>query len=207
MSDISTIESLSKATAAILCPPFEWCWVEGGSVILENAAHYGGTPGGTFQVTGFAIAKYPITNAQYEKFLRIPNGFSNPHWWDYSREASQWRKDHQNPKATAFLGSDIPCTRVSWFDSMAFCHWLSAELDSRGKNSISNIQTGITRLNGVFAFQRSRNGSVQPSAIPGGAILGEINWMRPVETMLSISDNQPASKNILMVKAFMECWI
>jgi formylglycine-generating enzyme required for sulfatase activity len=128
---ISAIESLSKATQAILRPPFEWRPVEGGSVILQNAAHEGGTEGGSYQVTGFAIAKFPITNAQYEKFLENPNGFANPRWWEYSDEAMLWRRDHRNPKPTAFGGPDLPRTRASWFDSMAFCHWLSGELESR----------------------------------------------------------------------------
>jgi hypothetical protein len=60
MSKISYLESLSKATESILHSPFEWCYVEGGSVILENATQDGGTKGGTFQVSDFAIAKYPI---------------------------------------------------------------------------------------------------------------------------------------------------
>jgi formylglycine-generating enzyme required for sulfatase activity len=130
MSKISYLESLSKATESILHSPFEWCYVEGGSVILENATQDGGTKGGTFQVSDFAIAKYPITNTQYERFLKNLNGFSNSQWWEYSFEARQWRKDHQNPKPTAFDGSDLPRTRASWFDSMAFCLWLSAELKS-----------------------------------------------------------------------------
>jgi len=131
MAGFSYLESLSQATESILCPPFEWCRVEGGIVPLENATPDGGTKGGIYQVIDFAIAKYPFTNAQYERFLENPNGFSNSQWWEFSSEAMQWRRDHQNPKPTAFNGPDLPRTRTSWFDSMACCHWLSAELESR----------------------------------------------------------------------------
>lgn len=124
------LEYLSKATESILHSPFEWCYVEGGNVILENATQDGGTKGGTYQVSDFAIAKYPITNTQYERFLSHSNGFSNTLWWNYSSEATQWRKDHKKPKPNTFNGSDLPRTRASWFDSMAFCLWLSAELKS-----------------------------------------------------------------------------
>jgi len=139
MLNFSHLETLSKAAASILRPLFEWCHVEGGNVFLEDVSQNGGTKGGFFKINNFAIAKYLITNAQYERFLENSNGFSNPRWWKYITEAMQSRKDHGNPKPTAFNGSDLPRTRISWFDSMAFCNWLSAEL----KN---NLSTWIIRL-------------------------------------------------------------
>jgi len=140
----TSIEALSRITEAILCPPFEWCHVQGGTVALENALHYGGTKGGEYQTASFAIAKYPITNAQYKLFLDDPNGYANIDWWGYSPEAIQWHKDHQKSKPTAFDGADLPRTRVSWFDSMAFCAWLSANLKTRdhmGYSSPLNVQS------------------------------------------------------------------
>jgi formylglycine-generating enzyme required for sulfatase activity len=122
------LEILSTKTATLLGEPFEWCYVEGGSVNLINASDYGGTRGGTFQVGDFAIAKYLITNTQYKTFIDHPNGFINLQWWDFSLQATRWRKDHSHPKPTAFVGANLPRTRVGWFDSMAFCNWLSAEL-------------------------------------------------------------------------------
>ena len=128
MSMPSELITLSKQTESMLCSPFEWCHITSGVVTLLDASHYGGTNGGTYQVADFAIGKYLITNAQYNKFVEHSKGFCNPQWWDFSRQASQWRKDHANPKPTAFEGMDLPRTRVSWFDSIAFCNWLSAEL-------------------------------------------------------------------------------
>jgi formylglycine-generating enzyme required for sulfatase activity len=169
MSNFSELKTLSEATESILYPPFEWCYVKGGSVILENATEYGGTKGGTFQVADFAIAKYPITNAQYEKFLKNSNGFSNPQWWKYSSAATQWRKDHKHPKPTAFNGFDLPRTRVSWFDSMAFCFWLSVELKSNLQYEksldIRNVATWIIRLPTEQEWQR--------------AALGDTGWRYP----------------------------
>ena len=129
MSISDELFALSRQTESILTSPFEWCYVTGGTVTLLDASHYGGTTGGTYQVADFAIAKYLITNAQYKKFIEHPTGFCNPQWWDFSPPGIQWRKDHGNPKPTAFAGTDLPCTRVSWFDSVAFCNWLSAELN------------------------------------------------------------------------------
>ena len=131
MPDFQSLAFLSKATEDLLCPPFEWCQVAAGAVTLLDASSYGGTQGGTYLVPGFTIAKYPVTNAQYQGFLEHPNGFSDHQWWEYSSEARQWRKDRPNPMATAFVGPDLPRTRVSWFDAMAFCCWLSVQLESR----------------------------------------------------------------------------
>ncbi len=125
---MNRIEALSKVTEAILCAPFEWRPIPGGAVTLEDAWQHGGTEGGDYQVASFAIARYLITNAQYQRFLNDPNGYANHRWWEYSPQAMQWRKDHRNPKPTAFDGATLPRTRVSWFDSMAFCNWLSARL-------------------------------------------------------------------------------
>lgn len=57
----------------------------------------------------FAIAKYAITNRLYRHFVEetghhCPAGWTNP----------------------AFNHPDQPVTSVSWFDSVAYCEWLSA---------------------------------------------------------------------------------
>ncbi|RPJ25004.1 MAG: hypothetical protein EHM33_15980 [Chloroflexi bacterium] len=129
MSISDELIALSNQTESILGPPFEWCYIPGGAVTLLDASSYGGTTGGVYQVAGFAIAKYLTTNAQYKKFIEHPNGFCDPQWWDFSPQGTQWRKDHRNPKPTAFEGTNLPRTRVSWFDSVAFCRWLSAQLN------------------------------------------------------------------------------
>lgn len=128
MSTLNELFALSQQTEAILGASFEWCHVTGGVVTLTDASDYGGTRGGIYQVTQFAMAKYLITNSQYQKFLNHPNGFSDPKWWNYSPEGTLWRRDHRKPKPTAFAGVGLPRTRISWFDGVAFCNWLSAEL-------------------------------------------------------------------------------
>ena len=154
--DSSTVQALSAATAAILCPPFEWCPIPGGAVTIEDARHYGGSQGGRYQVDDLAIAKYPITNAQYKRFLDHPNGYTNHQWWEYSPEAAQWRRDHERPRPTAFEGPDLPRTRVSWFDSLAFCHWLSAEHNLHG--APNDLAKGRIRLPTEQEWQRAAVG-------------------------------------------------
>jgi formylglycine-generating enzyme required for sulfatase activity len=119
---------LSRQTESMLGSPFEWCLIPSGTVTLLDASDYGGTTGGAYQVNDLARGKHLVTNGQYKSFTSHPNGFCNPKWWEYSPQAIQWRKDHHNPKPTAFEGKDLPSTRVSWFDSVAFCNWLTVEL-------------------------------------------------------------------------------
>ena len=143
------IEAISRITRAILFPPFEWCQVVVGVARLEAASANGGTPGGEYRVSEFAISKYPVTNVQYQKFLKAADGFANPAWWDLSPQAARCRLDHPRPKPTAFPGDDLPRTRVSWFDSLAFCHWLSAGLARRLDGTLpdaSDITTWQVRL-------------------------------------------------------------
>ena len=136
---------------------------------MEDATQEGGTQGGVFQVEAFAIARYPVTNAQYEKFLKNSNGFSNPQWWGFSSAAVQWRKDHKSPKPTAFNGPNLPRTRVSWFDSMAFCLWLSAGLKGKLQDAtpldIHDPSTWMVRLPTEQEWQR--------------AALGDTGWRYP----------------------------
>jgi len=203
MSNFSYLESLSKITEFILHSPFEWCHVKGGNVILENATQDGGTKGGTFQVSDFAIAKYPITNAQYERFLKNSNGFSNIQWWEYSSEAIQWRKDHKNPKATAFKGYDLPRTRASWFDSMAFCLWLSVELKSNLQQekpcNTHDIFTWSIRLPTEQEWQRAALGDTG-WCYPCGDKLDEMcgNYGNNIGQPSSV-DNYPDGKSIFGV--------
>jgi iron(II)-dependent oxidoreductase len=168
LSMSADLETVSKATEAIIDPPFSWCAVPGGPVQLEDASHYEshpkGTAGGLYQVTNFALAKYPITNAQYQRFIEAANGQSNKQWWTFSPEAARWWQDRPRPKATAFAGANVPRTRVSWFDSMAFCAWLSSEQENRmGANrevtlDMHTVATWCVRLPTEQEWQRAAVG-------------------------------------------------
>lgn len=85
-------------------------------MVLTDASDRGGTHGGVFAVGDFAIAKYLITNAQFERFVEDPTGYANPSWWGFSVQAMQWRQTREKAHGTAFSGVKAPRTRVSWFE-------------------------------------------------------------------------------------------
>jgi len=114
----------------LLPQPFEWVPIPAGKVTIG----YGDWENGQyvvkrtqdFHIESYAIAKYPVTNAQYEVFVKHPDGYKNPKWWDYSDEAKQWRAGRPDMEKSYFDGGDCPRETISWYDSVAFCLWLSA---------------------------------------------------------------------------------
>lgn len=148
------IGEVNRFMTSILGPPFEWCPIFGGEVMLEDATMEAGSKGGCSMVLDFWMAKFPVTNDQYQVFLADPNGFSNPIWWDYSPQGRQWRLDHPRARPTAFNGERLPRTRVSWFDGMAFCAWLS---DKCQQSDIKTVGQAI-RLPSEQEWQRAAVG-------------------------------------------------
>ena len=56
-------------------PHIEWVDIEGGKVKLERVKK-------VFHVKRFRIAKYPITNVQFEAFINAKDGYRNAKWWE-----------------------------------------------------------------------------------------------------------------------------
>lgn len=109
----------------ILPPPFEWVEIPAGKVPLEDYRKHNGTAGGEYKVPGFWMAKYPITNAQYQVF--VEQGYGDPRWWDYSEAVRTWRNKQEDIPKTAFEGDKLPRTNVCWYEAVAFCLWLSEQ--------------------------------------------------------------------------------
>lgn len=76
---------------------------------------------------GYSIAKYPVTNAQFAKFIEA-GGYKIEHWWtDAGREArieSGWIQPRYWTDSK-WNGAEQPVVGVSWYEAVAFCLWLS----------------------------------------------------------------------------------
>ncbi|MGE3976463.1 MAG: SUMF1/EgtB/PvdO family nonheme iron enzyme [Nitrospira sp.] len=93
-------------------PDIAWIDIPGGSVKLEKIDH-------VFKVNPFRIAKYSVTNEQFEAFLKAEDGYRNDEWW---KDIEQSRgADPRWPEANA------PRETVFWDEAVAFCRWLSAK--------------------------------------------------------------------------------
>lgn len=113
-----------RDVSAILPPPFAWIEIPGGQGTLKtNRSNV------TLDIPAepYWISKYPITNAQYAKFVEA-GGYTEKHWWtdegwdwcstgSYS-EPGFWEDAGRN-------GAECPVVGVSWYEAVAFCLWLS----------------------------------------------------------------------------------
>jgi formylglycine-generating enzyme required for sulfatase activity len=63
-------------------------------------------------VDAFYIAKYPITNARYERFVEAIGHSPLPHWRGPTIPTEK---------------EDYPVVNVTWYESCAYCQWLAEE--------------------------------------------------------------------------------
>ena len=94
-----------------------WIDIPGGRIKLEEIDH-------VFEVKPFRMAKYPVTNAQFEAFIKAEDGYGNDKWWEgiqRSEEAS----------VASWQEANLPRETVSWYEAVAFCQWLSHRTESK----------------------------------------------------------------------------
>ncbi len=82
--------------------------IMGSDVNRDHSAQTDEYPSHELEVTEFYIARYPVTNAQYQKFVE-ESGQRAPLFW----------KDNQVPAGK----EDHPVVGVSLNDALAFCAW------------------------------------------------------------------------------------
>ena len=114
--------SSGESVSDIIGEPFEWINIPAGVVILElgewKGTEYELSKRRAVSVESFSISKYPITNLQYDAFLKATDGYVIEEWWDYSYAAQQWRTENDVWHEPTFLGDDLPRTNVSWFEGI-----------------------------------------------------------------------------------------
>jgi formylglycine-generating enzyme required for sulfatase activity len=109
----------------ILPPPFEWCEIPAGKVMLEIGGYLEERE--NFDVPAFAIAKYPVTNAQFGKFIEA-GGYREKKWWTEAGWQVKDREKWEEPRYwqdKQWNGAEYPVVGVSWYEAVAFCQWLT----------------------------------------------------------------------------------
>lgn len=95
----------------------EMVWIPGGPFVF-------GTQRKTATLPGFSLARYPITNAQYEAYLEV-SGFEPSLWHADSSDGflMHWNDDEPPERLRQH-----PVTFVSLYDALAYCAWAGCVL-------------------------------------------------------------------------------
>jgi formylglycine-generating enzyme required for sulfatase activity len=121
-------------------PDIVWCEVPAGRFLMgstdeDGMAYSREKPQHTYEVEQpYAISRYPVTNAQYAAFVQA-GGYGERRYWTEAGWA--WRESEgvTGPEeyGTPFNLPNHPAVRVSWYETVAFCRWLTEELRREGR--------------------------------------------------------------------------
>ncbi|MFZ4816777.1 MAG: SUMF1/EgtB/PvdO family nonheme iron enzyme, partial [Phototrophicaceae bacterium] len=122
---LASSTELTRRTLDLLPAPFEWIEIPAGKVTLEAGGYLEETT--TFDVGTFYIAKYPLTNAQFEPFIKA-KGYTTQRYWT----ADGWKQCQKNKwtqpaywNDAKWNGTEHPVVGGSWYECIAYCNWLN----------------------------------------------------------------------------------
>lgn len=109
----------------------DWVPVAAGVFLMGEKKH-------TIEIaTPYAISRYPVTNAQYSRF--VTDGGYSEKWRDcWTEEGWQYRMGNnwQEPRHwdnIKWNRPNQPVVGVSWYEALAFCGWLTRRLRQEGR--------------------------------------------------------------------------
>ena len=112
--------------AVIVRPPieFDWVTIPAGEFVMgsdkkaDSLARDDEMPQHTLFLPEYRIARVPVTNAQYARFVKAANYQTPQHWTN--GKIPDGKAEH-------------PVVCVSWNDAIAFCEWAGVQLPSEAE--------------------------------------------------------------------------
>lgn len=171
-------------------------------------------PGGDFYCTAndelatldyaFWIGRWPVSNAQFAEF-RAAGGYQIERYWREAEAAGywqvgavkEWRDDSWRSQpydfGSPFTLPNHPVVGVSWYEAMAFCHWLSEQLDGQGWQ---------VRLPTEAEWEKAARGGVRLPRQPQVVTFSQGAWT--VDSAADLCDNQVAQRRYPWGETLME---
>jgi formylglycine-generating enzyme required for sulfatase activity len=104
-------ETSGPQARRIPIPDIAWIEIPAGPFIYQD--------GERRELPNFWIAKYPITNIQFQTFID-DGGYGEERWWQDLKKPE--------PQAPRWEQPNRPRTSVDWYEAVAFTRWLSTRL-------------------------------------------------------------------------------
>ena len=103
--------SVATGQRKIVVPNIDWVEIPGGEFVYQE--------GERRSLPTFFMARFPVTNVQYQTFIDA-GGYGDERWWrDLKR---------RQPEASRWPQANRPRTNVDWYEAVAFSRWLKAQL-------------------------------------------------------------------------------
>jgi formylglycine-generating enzyme required for sulfatase activity len=126
------------AALARYAPGLQWCPVPAGPFLhgssdADPLASDDEKPQRELVLPGFRIAKHPVTNAQWQRFVDEGGYREQSCWstagWELKQQAG-WTQPRfwDDPQYARFNGPNQPVVGVSWYEASAYCAWLTTKL-------------------------------------------------------------------------------
>lgn len=107
-------------------PSFQWVEIPSGPFVMGGEGQLDAGPSHEAHVDAYRIARYPVTNAQYQRFIE-DGGYTDRwrHCWTGAGWA--WKGDRREPEhySSPFDLPNHPRVRVTWYEAVAYCDWLT----------------------------------------------------------------------------------
>jgi formylglycine-generating enzyme required for sulfatase activity len=120
-------------------PALQWCLVPPGPFLMGSTdddpdAYSDEKPQFEYPhlTEPYCIARYPVTNIQFQAFVDDPQGYRNDAWW--TRAGLSWRGDRTGPEMAGGVYDlpNHPAVMITWYEAVAWCRWLTRRMRETG---------------------------------------------------------------------------